>query len=171
MRSQREQYKQTGSKQLPGKTYHVRFTRLWKAGRNKNKIYIWRNWTIHPRPLHLLTLNKRTGFYFRRVKCTASPSNHQQVPVNRVTERHDGILPLVIPLFVVQFITTQVNVWCTLNQLPVAQIKMVWSHIVVYCMTNERKAYDYLFILVQVCHDLVFHNYIYTQMSQKLLIE
>ena len=72
-----------------------------------------------------------------------------------------GILPLVI-----LFITTQVKVWCTLNRLPVTQIKMVWSHTVVYCMTNERKAYNYLFILMQVCHDLVFHNYIYPNFSK-----
>ena len=36
-----------------------------------------------------------------------------------------GILPLVIPLFVIQFITTQVKVWYALNHLPVTQIKMV----------------------------------------------
>ena len=78
----------------------------------------------------------------------------------------DGILPLVIPLFVIHFITTQVKVWCTLNHLLVTQIKMVLSHIVVYCMTNERKAYHYLFILVQVCRDLVFHNSIYPNVSK-----
>ena len=40
-----------------------------------------------------------------------------------------GILPLVIPLFVIEFITTHVKVWCTLNHVPVSnsvtQIKMV----------------------------------------------
>ena len=48
----------------------------------------------------------------------------------------------------VYFITTQVKVWCTLNHLPVTHIKMVRSHIVVYCMTNQRKAYTYLIILL-----------------------
>ena len=41
------------------------------------------------------------------------------------TQWSKGILPLVIPLFVKQFITTQVKVWCTLNHLPVTHIKMI----------------------------------------------
>ena len=64
--------------------------------------------------------------------------------------------PFVIPLFVIQFITTQAKVWCTLNHLPVTQMKIVQFHSVLYCMT-----YNYLIILMQVCYDLVFHNYMY----------
>ena len=51
--------------------------------------------------------------------------------------------PLVIPLFVIQFITTQVKVWRTLNHLLVTQKK--WYIIVVYCMTNERLIIIYSF--------------------------
>ena len=82
----------------------------------------------------------------------------------------NGILPLVIPLFVIQFITTQVKVWCTLNHLPVTHIKMIWSHIVVYwpskktwCVPLCDNKYSTLRSpsMVQVYHDLVFHNNIY----------
>ena len=80
-----------------------------------------------------------------------------------------GILPLDIPLFVIQFTTTQVKVWRTLNHLPVTQIKNGMIPHCLYGMTNERLIIIYSFWCkyAMTCYSTI----IYTQMSQKLLIE
>ena len=49
----------------------------------------------------------------------------QIITVTLLLTTDNGILPLAIPLFVIQFITTQVKFWCTLNHLIVTHIKMV----------------------------------------------
>ena len=78
---------------------------------------------------------------------------------------------LVIPVFVIQFITTRVKVWCTLNHLLVTRIKMVWSHIVVYCMTYKERLiiiYSFWCKYAVIWYSTIIYtrteqNFIYTQ--------